>query len=117
MSESVQKVKLGRGVVGKTTYVAIALMGVLAVIAARATSEDLLWVGGLSVATFLIYYFGSLLFAARNPAASLLEGAELLAWQQSEMAAKGVGAIQPSKAVTPSLDTLSIEGGSAGDPS
>ena len=97
--ESVQRVRLGRGVVGRTTYAVVVALGVLGVVASRVDPEALLWVAGLVVGLFILYFAGVLFFAQRNPGTALLEGAELLRWRQSELAAKGLGRIAPAPAL------------------
>jgi hypothetical protein len=89
-SESVERVKLSRGVVGRTTYAIVAFFAVLAIAASRIATELLLWVIGIGAVTFVIYLFAVMRFADKNPGAALLEGAELLHWQQTELAAKGI---------------------------
>ena len=97
--ESVQRVRLGSGVVGRTTSAVVVALVVLGVVASRVDPEALFWVAGLVVGLFVLYFFGVLFFAQRNPGAALLEGAELLRWQQSELAAKGLGRIAPAPAL------------------
>ena len=97
--ESIQRVRLGRGVVGRTTYAVVVALGVLGVVASRVDLEALLWVAGLVVGLFVLYFAGVLFFAQRNPGTALLEGAELLRWRQSELAAKGLGRIAPAPAL------------------
>lgn len=93
LSESVKSIRLSRGVVGRTTYAVVAFLGVVAVAAWRAAPEQLLWVAVIAGAVFLAYFFGVLVFASKNPGAALLEGAELLHWQKTELAAKGTGPV------------------------
>lgn len=87
--ESVDQVKLGRGVVGKVTYVAMAAVAVLGLIAWRLTDESyLILVAGSTILIFIVYSIGILLFARSNPGAALLEGAELLRWKKYDLASK-----------------------------
>jgi hypothetical protein len=44
----------------------------------------------LIVILFVIYFFGALWFANRNPGLALLEGAELIQWRQLDIAASDV---------------------------
>ena len=92
-SESVERVRLSRGVVGRTTYAVGGLFVVLAIVAGRIDPLYLLWVAGFATAAFAMYFIGVLAFAHKNPAVALLEGAELLHWQQTELAAKGMTAV------------------------
>lgn len=68
-------------------------MAVLAVIAFRLEPTLLLWLAGLAVVAFSIYYSGTMWYGHRHPGEALLEGSELLHWQQNEMAAKGLATI------------------------
>lgn len=102
--ESVERIRLGRGVVGRTTYAAVAALFVLAVVASRADSTMLIWIAVLAVGLFALYFLGVLIFAERNPGTALLEGAELLRWRQSELAAKGLDSIPPVPALPEPTD-------------
>ena len=54
--ESVERIRLGRGVVGRTTYAAVAALFVLAVVASRADSTMLIWIAVLAVGLFALYF-------------------------------------------------------------
>lgn len=98
---SAKSLKFGRGVVGKVTVGVLSLMGVLAVVATRiAPGWMLLSVAGLGVVVFLIYLFKVFSFAAKNPAASLLEGGELIQWMEIKAAAKGLRSPPRTAAIT-----------------
>ena len=115
-TESINSIRLARGVVGKTSYVALGGFFVLAVVAWRLSSaEFLMIVTGATTLIFLVYFIGILLFASRNPGAALLEGAELITWQKQELAAKSlleppkVPAIPDPKGITLSSTDIDIE--------
>lgn len=97
--ESARNVRLGRGVVSKTSYIAVTLLVVWAVVAWRWSESLMLNAGlliiGLVATVFAVWFIhGTRRFAERNPALALLEGAELLEWRKMEVAAKGMS---PSK--------------------
>jgi hypothetical protein len=90
-SETFEKMRLGPGVVGRSATVAVVALLVLGVVAWRLTDQNLLLViAGASFILFLIYFIGAMIYGAKNPAAALLEGAELVTWQKQELAAKNV---------------------------
>jgi len=94
--EQFGRIKLAPGIAGKSAYVAIAALIVLGVLAFRIGATDRVLVFALIAAVIvlvLIPIVAMIVFAWHNPGASLLEGAELVAWQQHEHAAKGVGVI------------------------
>ncbi len=94
--ESVDRLKLSRGVVGRTTYVALGLVIVLGIVAWRVPTENLLAIASIAALAFLAYFGGVLWFAHKNPGVALLEGAELLRWKQIEMEVKGKGSVPPT---------------------
>ena len=100
--EAFDRIKLGRGVVGKVSYVAAAALLVLAAAALR-ISGVWLFAGliGATVIVFLAYIMGILWFATKNPGIALLEGAELIQWRQMEMGVKGVKSIPQEPNIEP----------------
>ena len=101
--EQLDRIKLGRGVVGKSSYVAAAAFLVLAVAAVRITGSTLFAILIVAaVLLFLIYFIGTLWFAAKNPGLALLEGAELIQWRQMDMGAKGVTSLPTGPNTEPS---------------
>jgi hypothetical protein len=103
--ESARNVRLGRGVVSKTSYVAVLPLSVWGVVAWRWSDNAVLDIGLLAIgmcATIFAMWFikGTREFAERNPELALLEGAELLEWRRMEVAAKGV---------PPELDSRPLE--------
>jgi hypothetical protein len=101
---AVDRIRLARGVVGKSSYVAAAALGVLLVLAFRAPVGWMIVALGIAaVVVFLAYFFGVLWFANKNPGLALLEGAELIKWRQMEMGLQGVIALpnEPNTTSTP----------------
>ena len=93
--ESSRNIKFGRGVVSKTSYVAALPLAVWLAVAWRwvgAVTDNLGMLIAGSVATiFAVWYIRAThKFAEKNPALALLEGSELLEWQRTEAAVKGV---------------------------
>ncbi len=96
---------------GKTSYVAIAALIVLATAVARLGSDWMkLVVALVTLGLFLFYIISTHRFADRNPGAALLEGAELIRWKQYELAAKNLPSppatpltADPTKALPPTL--------------
>jgi hypothetical protein len=102
-AESVNRIRLGRGVVGKTTSAVVVVLLVLAVAIYKLSDPKLvLLLAGLVSLIFIIYFVGVLRFADKNPGAALLEGAELLQWKQFDMEAKGLPEV-PGVPVTTSF--------------
>jgi hypothetical protein len=90
-TDTVSRVRLGQGVVGKTTLAVLFVLAVLGIVAWRLTDTwPLLAIGLAAVLVFVLYLKRTMDFADRNPAAALLEGAEFLKWQQTELAAKNM---------------------------
>ena len=58
--ESVERVKFGRGVVGRTTHAVVAVMLVLAVAAFRMDPDALLRVVWIAAGIFVVYFVGVL---------------------------------------------------------
>lgn len=88
--EGVARLRLGRGVVGNTTYAfyALAAAGAAITWALRdSPGMAILAVGGLIIA-FLVYLFGTYVFARWFPDMAMLGDSEWLALRQSEMASK-----------------------------
>jgi hypothetical protein len=97
-TETLEGIRLARGVMGKTSYVAGVALLVLGAIAWHGGSDSLI-LSLLTVALFAIYYFGSLWFAHKHPGEALLEGAELIQWRQMEMAAKDLPLPPPQPSI------------------
>src|SRR5437588_748666 len=94
VSESLDRIRLAQGVVGKSSYVAgIALLALLVVAYSLKDTSYLLAIGCFVLVLFFGYFIGVLWFANRHPDLALLEGSELVKWRQIEMAAKEIPSI------------------------
>jgi hypothetical protein len=90
-AEASDRIRLATGVVGKSSYVAVAALLALGAIALSLhDSLYLLILAFVVLLVFVSYFAGVLWFAHKHPGESLLEGAELIKWRQLEMAAKDV---------------------------
>ncbi len=99
-TETVSRVRLGQGVVGKATIAVVAAFVVLGIVAWRLSEPwFLLAIGAAVVVLFFVYLKRTMDFADKNPAAALLEGAHFLKWQQTDLAAKGMLTPPPSEVV------------------
>ncbi len=85
---TLDRIRLARGVVGKTSYVAAAAILVIGGITWRLSDHQLVVAAGFVVFVFVLYFVGVLWFANRHPGVALLEGAELIQWRQLDMIAK-----------------------------
>jgi hypothetical protein len=95
-ASGLDRIRLARGVVGKTSYVAGAAILALAAIGVVLREPTfLLAIGGIIAAVFVVYFAGVIWFAHHHPGESLLEGAELIQWRQMEMAAKDLSLPPP----------------------
>ncbi len=100
--ESLERVKLGRGVVGKTTWALLSIIALLAIVASRVSVDwMLLLISGAGIVLFIVYLFKVLAFADKHPDLALLEGAELVKWRQMDVAAKGAGTLPSGPLVQP----------------
>jgi hypothetical protein len=90
-----QSVKFGRGVVGKTSYAAVATIGLWIAIVFRLSTNPWLNLGlvtaGLFGTAVCIWFIrGTQRFARENPAQALLEGAQFVEYQKWEAEVKGI---------------------------
>jgi hypothetical protein len=100
--DGLDRIRLARGVVGKSSYVAGAAMLVFAVLAMRVSGVGLFAaLIGATVVLFISYLVGILWFATKNPGLALLEGAELIQWRQMDMGVKGVSTLPNDANVAP----------------
>jgi hypothetical protein len=98
------RIRLARGVVGKSSYVALSAMLALAVAAwGLKGNAALLSLAGIILFLFVVYFVGIIRFANRNPGLALLEGAELIQWRQMEISAQGMPAQVNTQLTTPPL--------------
>jgi hypothetical protein len=101
-TESINRIRLGRGVIGKSATVAFGALVIIAIVAARLPSQDdlfLMILAGCGFLLFLLFFVGAMIYGSKNTAAALLEGAELVTWQKQEMAAKYL----PQPPITPEI--------------
>jgi hypothetical protein len=88
-AESLEGVKIGQGVVGRSAQVALGAMAVLAVIGCRLSSDFLLLLlGAATIGTVWWFFNAARDFAIRHPELALMEGATLMAYKQVELASK-----------------------------
>jgi hypothetical protein len=99
------QIKLGQGVVGKSTYALGAVSVVFAIIAYRANVEFLPWVAGITGGLYVFYYLCTIVYAWINPGPALLEGAHLIQWQKAELSAKHLQYPPADSPVLPDPDT------------
>jgi hypothetical protein len=92
-AESLDRIRLARGVVGKASYVAgAAIIGLAAVAWGLRDPVYLIVDACLILCLFVAYFVGVLWFANKHPGVALLEGAELIQWRQLEIAASDMPA-------------------------
>ena len=97
--ESGRSIRLGRGLVSKTAYVA-ALVVVIWGLAIWRLDDNMvlnaLMLGAALAETIFAVWFilGTQRFAAQIPAQAMLEGAELLEWQKMDLQARGMPPIE-----------------------
>src|SRR2546427_9769397 len=105
IAAAAEKIRFGPGVVGKATVALVAMFGVLAVVAWRLIGAPLevilalLVVALLAVGTFAWFFRRTMAFAEKHPAQALLEGIELVRWQETAVAAKNTPPAPPSARV------------------
>ena len=98
LAESYKGIKFGQGVVGKTSYATITLIGLWTVVVFRLS--DNLWLnaalfGAGLMATGIYFWWVKKTqnFAEKNPGLAILEGAELIEYQKWDAEIKGIGVI------------------------
>lgn len=85
------RLKGGRGVVGRTSLVALGALTVLGIVAARLTDPTLLlYVALLAVGLCLAALFWLPIWASKNPQLAVMEGLDLAAYKHAEAAALGL---------------------------
>lgn len=89
-AEAFSKMRLGPGVLGKTSHVMLGFLILAIVVAARVDVKDILFVLLIGATVCFIYILIAFCYALKNPGSALLEGADLVNWQQIEMAAKSI---------------------------
>ena len=100
-TESINRIRLGRGVIGKSATVAVVTLILFGIVAARVKNDNelLMIIAGSGFILFIIFFVGAMIYGSKNTAAALLEGAELVTWQKQEMAAKYL----PQPPITPEI--------------
>ncbi len=88
--ENFKHIRLGPGVVGNTSSVAIAAMAAIAFcsFALKTDPHTLLLVIGLVILAFVIYVLGTWIYAHLHPDHALMASADLLDLHKMEMAAQ-----------------------------
>lgn len=94
LAESFRQIKFGSGIVGKTSYLTLAVVGVWALVIWRLSGDlvlDAFLVGtaGIATAIYVWWMRRTHAFAERNPGLALLEGAHLLEYQRFVAHTKG----------------------------
>jgi hypothetical protein len=113
--ESGKSIKFGRGVIGKTSHIAMTNLGVWGIVVLR-WNENLLvdaglLVTGLAATAFSVWWTkASQAFAERNPAQAMLDGADFIEYRRLEMQAKGgtEGSSMTPVEIAPSSVTSSL---------
>jgi hypothetical protein len=98
-----RRIKLGSGVVGKTSKVIWGLIPLWAIVLWRLSDNLMLNLflvaGGIIITAFVMWWVhGTHKFADKNPSVALLEGAELIEYKKFEAQVKGVGALTDAQA-------------------
>jgi hypothetical protein len=105
-SESIQKIKLGRGIAGKLTNITIVVILVLGGISLKLNNWILLAIAFLIITIVAIYCFNKILKISKDkPDIAILEGAEFLVYHKMKLGAKGISEI-------PRLENPQLEPGS-----
>jgi len=104
LTEKFGHVKFPPGVIGKSSYVGIALLVLWAIIAVRLANDTwfspLLMVGLIATIFVVWLVWSTQRFAERNPGQAMLEGAEFLEYHKFEVQAKGLPHIGSSPLTT-----------------
>lgn len=107
-TESINRIKLGRGVIGKSATLGVFTLILLSIVAYRLTDPSLLLIiAGAGFALFIAFFVGSMIYGARYTAAALLEGAELITWQRQELAAKNIPVLPQTPSITDPKSAMS----------
>lgn len=88
-AESIHKIKLGRGAVGKITVVAVVAITAIALVGYRLTTNTAQLIAVLAVGVICLSTLGSILYVIkRQPELAVLEGAELVLYKQIVLGTK-----------------------------
>lgn len=103
-AETLDRIRLARGVVGKSSYVAAAAILALGTVAVVLRDPVFLIADAvLILILFITYFAGVMWFAHKHPGTALLEGAELIQWRQMDMSARDVTQLQQLQNSAPQL--------------
>jgi hypothetical protein len=106
--ESLQKIKLGRGAVGKITVISVVALIAIAGVGYKVSGTvALLAVVGLLALVFLCTLGCILYIAVKQPEIAVLEGAELVLYKHITLGIKGQPALAPAAAAMPEPLALS----------
>lgn len=87
-SDTVQKIKFGRGAVGKTSVIAVAAVIAIAGMAIK-IGASAVYVGIIAVTLITLGSFGLIFYiVCKRPELAVMEGAELVMYQHVQMASK-----------------------------
>jgi hypothetical protein len=106
LTERFGHIKFPSGVIGKSTYLTIALLILWAIIAVKLPTNSegwfspLLAVGLIATAVVVWLVRSNQRFAERNPGQAMLDGAEFLDYYKFEVQAKGVAHVPASPLTT-----------------
>lgn len=93
---NLNQIKLGPGVVGRITTMGVAFFVCVAIALSRIDGAYFIaGIVALAAVILLILVFSAIRFANRNPELSLLEGANLVRYQEVRMAARGLPEAPP----------------------
>ena len=113
LSGGYRRITLGKGVVGKSTSAFIGLCGVFGLVAIGLILAGqplfLLALAALGTGVYLFYQHTIISYAKNNPAAALLEGADLVKWHQHEIAAKDLKVIPNTPSVVDPQNPIQLE--------
>jgi hypothetical protein len=85
------RINWGHGMIGKATVAVVALIGLLAIVAARVPSEwAMLVIGAAGIGTVFGFLFFLSNFAKKYPALAATEGITYVQTRQLDLAAKGM---------------------------
>jgi hypothetical protein len=88
--ESLHKIKLGRGAVGKIAVIAVAALVAIGAVALRLSTAASILVAIIILGIICLASLGCVLYVLmKNPEMALLEGAELVLYQHITLGAKG----------------------------
>jgi hypothetical protein len=94
-ADTMQKIKFGKGTAGKITVISVSVvLGIAALGLKLSGNAAILTAMGLITLVFVGAVCAVLRVIHQQPAMAVLEGAELVLYQQVTLAAKGIGVVQ-----------------------